>query len=244
MEAAFQKARDAMPNVEGRINSLGYTLLRAGRLDDAVAVFEYNVKAYPESANSYDSLAEALEKRGDRKEAARNYARAVSMDPNPTSSSFAALQRLLGDTAAPGGAEEVVRSLYRRVSFQAGRDVDWNQVKEMFVPGAVIVLRTSRTAMTVFDRDGFVADFTRFIKDAKLEARAFEETVLAIKTEETGDIARATVHYSARIPSESRPAQEGIDYFLLIKKEGTWRIVSIVNETVRPGVLLPEELRK
>jgi len=149
---------------------------------------------------------------------------------------------------APGasatGAEDVVKALYQRVSFEAGKNVDWDRVKAMFIPEAVIVLRTSRTAMTVFDRDGFVRDFVRFITEAKLEDRAFEETILAIKTQETGEVARATVHYAARIPSAGRPAQQGIDVFLLMKRDGAWRIVSIVNEIVRPGVPVPDELRR
>jgi len=142
------------------------------------------------------------------------------------------------------GAEDVVKALYQRVSFEAGKNVDWDQVKAMFIPEAVIVLRSSRTAMTVFDRDGFVRDFVRFITEAKLENRAFEETILAIKTQETGEVARATVHYAARIPSAGQPAQQGVDVFLLMKKDGAWRIVSIVNEIVRPGVPVPEEVRK
>jgi len=146
--------------------------------------------------------------------------------------------------ASATGAEDVVKALYRRVSFEAGKNVDWDQVKAMFIPEAVIVLRTSRAAMTVFDRDGFVRDFVRFITEAKLENRAFEETILAIKTQETGEVARATVHYAARIPSAGQPAQQGVDVFLLMKKDGAWRIVSIVNEIVRPGVPVPEEVRK
>jgi predicted Zn-dependent protease len=98
MEASFQKAIEAQPTLEARLNSLGYTLLRAGRIDDAIAVFEYNVRKYPQSANCYDSLAEAFEKKGDRQQAIRNYARALSMmDPNPTGSSYQALKRLLGE---------------------------------------------------------------------------------------------------------------------------------------------------
>ncbi len=137
-----------------------------------------------------------------------------------------------------------MKALYRRVSFETGKSVDWDEVKAMFIPEANIVLRTSRTAMTVFDRDGFVRDFVRFIAEAKLEERAFEETILAIDTRETGDVARSTVHYAARIPSDSRPPQQGIDVFLLMKKDGAWKIVSIVNEIVRPGVPVPPEVRK
>lgn len=146
--------------------------------------------------------------------------------------------------APAGTAEDVVRQLYRRVTFDAGKNVDWEQVKALFIPEAVIVLRASRTSMNVLDRNTFVDDFVKFISEAKLEDRAFEETIVAIRTEETGDVARATVHYAARIPSADRPAQHGIDVFLLMKTENRWRIVSIVNEIVRPGVEVPEEIRK
>ena len=147
-------------------------------------------------------------------------------------------------TAPAGGAENVVRALYRLVTFDAGKNVDWEQVKALFIPEAVIVLRASRTSMNVLNRNTFVDDFVRFIRDAKLEDQAFEETIVAIKTQETGDVARSTVHYAARIPSRDRPAQHGIDIFLLMRADGRWRIVSIVNEIVRPGVEVPEEIRK
>jgi hypothetical protein len=149
-----------------------------------------------------------------------------------------------GQAAPAGSAEDVVRTLYKMVSFDAGKKVDWEQVKALFIPEAVIVLRASRTSMNVLNRNTFVDDFVRFIGDAKLEDQAFEETIVAIKTQETGDVARSTVHYAARIPSRDRPAQHGIDVFLLMKADGRWRIVSIVNEIVRPGVDVPEEIRK
>ncbi len=43
----------------GAINALGYELLQGGRVHDAIPVFELNIEAYPESANNYDSLADA-----------------------------------------------------------------------------------------------------------------------------------------------------------------------------------------
>lgn len=145
--------------------------------------------------------------------------------------------------AGEGTAEAVVRALYQHVTFDAGKTVDWEQVKALFVPEATIVLRTSRTDMTVFNRDGFVAEFVKFISEANLEDRAFEETIVGIRTRESGDMARAIVHYAARIPSDGRPAQNGLDAFLLMKRDGVWRIVSIVNEIVRPGVPVPDDIK-
>jgi len=72
---------------EATFNIIGYTLLQNEEFDKAIEVFEYNIKLYPNSANVYDSLAEALEKTGRKKEATENYETAVKIgkkinDPN------------------------------------------------------------------------------------------------------------------------------------------------------------------
>lgn len=74
------------PN-EQRINNFGYQVLGAGRVEDAIAVFEYNVQLYPASANVYDSLGEAQEKLGQVEPARSNYKKAWELgakngDPN------------------------------------------------------------------------------------------------------------------------------------------------------------------
>jgi hypothetical protein len=58
--------------------------------------------------------------------------------------------------AAAASAEDVVRALYKMVTFDAGKNVDWEQVKALFIPEAVIVLRASRTSMNVLNRNTFV----------------------------------------------------------------------------------------
>jgi dienelactone hydrolase len=59
---------------EAAINLLGYEHLQAGRVPDAIQIFELNVEAYPESANTYDSLADAYVAAKDTAKAAE-YAR-------------------------------------------------------------------------------------------------------------------------------------------------------------------------
>jgi hypothetical protein len=59
------------------VNLFGYQLLGQKKTDDAIAVFRYNVELYPDSANVYDSLGEALEGAGQMKEALANYTKAV-----------------------------------------------------------------------------------------------------------------------------------------------------------------------
>jgi predicted alpha/beta superfamily hydrolase len=64
---------------ENTINQFGYALLRADKTDEAVEAFEENTKLYPGSANVYDSLAEALEKKGSKSKALANYEKAYKM---------------------------------------------------------------------------------------------------------------------------------------------------------------------
>jgi tetratricopeptide (TPR) repeat protein len=62
---------------EDLLNLVGYRLLGEGRGEEALAVFSAGVELYPDSANVYDSLGEALENEGKLPGAMRNYRRAV-----------------------------------------------------------------------------------------------------------------------------------------------------------------------
>jgi uncharacterized protein len=61
------------------VNQFGYEKLRDGRTSEAVTIFRRNTELYPNSANTYDSLAEALEKNGQLKDASLAYERAYKM---------------------------------------------------------------------------------------------------------------------------------------------------------------------
>lgn len=62
---------------EAVVNVLGYRLLAAERTGDAIAAFRANARAYPQSANVYDSLGDGLTAAGRLEEAAASYAKAV-----------------------------------------------------------------------------------------------------------------------------------------------------------------------
>ena len=64
-------------SAERGINSLGYALLGDKKIEEAVAAFSRNVELFPHSANTYDSLADALEAQGKPDLALRNVQRAV-----------------------------------------------------------------------------------------------------------------------------------------------------------------------
>ncbi|HEU0179811.1 MAG TPA: serine hydrolase [Blastocatellia bacterium] len=67
---------------EDQMNRIGYDLLSAKRVKDAIEVFKLNVADYPQSANAYDSLGEAFMINGDRELAIKNYERSVELAPS------------------------------------------------------------------------------------------------------------------------------------------------------------------
>ena len=78
---------------EKRINDIGYALLQRRRLADALAVFEINVRRFPESWNAYDSLGEAYAAAGEREKAIASYQRSLDLSPGNTNAT-AMLQKL------------------------------------------------------------------------------------------------------------------------------------------------------
>ncbi len=83
--AADLRARDAsLEWNEDALNVWGYRLMQEGQLAQSIAVLELNTQLYPRSANTFDSLAEAHETRGDTAAAIRNYRRSLELDPANT----------------------------------------------------------------------------------------------------------------------------------------------------------------
>jgi len=78
--------RYLLGTMERRINRLGYTLLGNHRTQQAIAMFEVNAEANPNSANAADSLGEAYTDVGDKAAAIASYRRALQLDPTMQSS--------------------------------------------------------------------------------------------------------------------------------------------------------------
>lgn len=66
---------------ENEVNSLGYQLLQADKYKQAIRIFQLNVETYPQSGNTWDSLAEAYMDDGDKAQAIANYQRSLRINP-------------------------------------------------------------------------------------------------------------------------------------------------------------------
>jgi len=76
--------KDAMSiATEAEINQYGYQLLSQGDVDKAIEIFTINTERYPKSPNTFDSLGEAYATKGDKKNAIKNFKKALDMNPPP-----------------------------------------------------------------------------------------------------------------------------------------------------------------
>jgi len=67
---------------ENALNLFGYDLLGLNKNKDAIKVFTLCTEEYPNSANAFDSLAEAYYTDGDPKESLKNYQRSIELNPD------------------------------------------------------------------------------------------------------------------------------------------------------------------
>jgi predicted alpha/beta superfamily hydrolase len=107
-----EKFNYSVPTPEALINQIGYQYLQSGSADEAIATFKTNVERYPNSANVYDSLAEAYERNGKLEVATPLYEKAQWLgkenhDPNAAifAANFNRASEKLKQAAAPKTAE-------------------------------------------------------------------------------------------------------------------------------------------
>ena len=77
----YKKENPIATNLEDEMNMYGYSLLWENQMEDALEIFKLLVAEYPESSNTYDSLAETYQKMGNNEMALMNYKKSLEMDP-------------------------------------------------------------------------------------------------------------------------------------------------------------------
>ncbi|MGZ4787610.1 MAG: amidohydrolase family protein [Terriglobales bacterium] len=80
VDRAWNEDRMSFLVKEAGINQLGYALMAAKKMDDAIAVLKWNTEHYPKSPNTWDSLGEAYADAGDMTNAVASYRKALEID--------------------------------------------------------------------------------------------------------------------------------------------------------------------
>jgi CubicO group peptidase (beta-lactamase class C family) len=95
--AAYLKLKQEKPNdasvSEDRLNNVGYALMRAKKMAEALAIFKLNTELYPDAWNTYDSLGEAYAANGDKELAIASYKKSIALNPK-NGNGVAALKKL------------------------------------------------------------------------------------------------------------------------------------------------------
>ena len=154
--------------------------------------------------------------------------------------------------ALPQTAGDRVAEIYSLVSSAGGKLPDWDKVRSCFLKEAIVVLRTTRTTQTTFNLDGFIQDFIDFyVRPFKFgtatfvpQETGFSEKVVRMKTWEFADMAHVLVLYEAYITGSPVQPQQGVDSWLLVRREGRWLITAITNELVSAANPVLPELRE
>lgn len=145
---------------------------------------------------------------------------------------------------------DMVTGIYALVSSTGGTLPDWEKVRACFLKESVIVLRTSATKVSVFSLDGFIKDFVDFyerpLKRGETtilpKVSGFTERVVRMKVWEYGEMAHVLVLYEAHLPGSSVRPQQGVDSWLLVRREGRWLVAAVTNEVVTAARPIPPEL--
>ena len=94
----YQQLKAAPPTnynfEEAELNGLGYQLIAAKKIGDAIRVFQLNAEAYPKSGNVWDSLAEGYMDAGNKPLAIAYYHK--SLEINPKNSNAAVMLKKMG----------------------------------------------------------------------------------------------------------------------------------------------------
>jgi pimeloyl-ACP methyl ester carboxylesterase len=80
-EEALKKNDHSVYFSEPRLNQVGYDTLQSGKVKEAIDLFKLNVLAYPDSWNTYDSLAEAYMMDGNKELAIAYYEKSLKLNP-------------------------------------------------------------------------------------------------------------------------------------------------------------------
>ena len=111
---------------EDELNSLGYRLMRTGRVKEAVEVFKLNADIYADSWNAFDSLGEALFRDGRIDTARAAHRRSLQLNPDQYRTDLAVLldrrdkeEQKLADEPVDESADEPPEVIRRRAGIEA-----------------------------------------------------------------------------------------------------------------------------
>jgi hypothetical protein len=140
--------------------------------------------------------------------------------------------------------DSIIHALYESISGPAGKEPDWERVRSLFFPRALL-FRTTVAAdgalpASVMDVEEYIDGTGEYLRH-----EPFYEREIARRTESFGSVAQVFSTYeSCREPGPSKPFMRGINSMQLFHDGERWWLVSVLWDNERedqpiPGRYLP-----
>ncbi len=143
------------------------------------------------------------------------------------------------DPADVATIDGVIEALYASISGPAGPR-DWDRLRTLFAPGAVLapsVTRADGTApLRVIDVEQYVRGAGAYFMD-----NPFYEVEYARELHRFGNVANAMSAYESRRAPEEEPFTRGINTITLIHDGERWWVLSIAWDEQREGNEIPAD---
>lgn len=128
---------------------------------------------------------------------------------------------------------EVVQRLYGLLSGPAEDARDWDAVRSLFLPEAILHSELSLPDGSHQSGTWTVGEFCEAAA-AEYAENGFWEREIAARVECFENIAQVWTTYESRVGSpDSEPVGRGINAVLLLRRDGVWRIASLVFQIER-----------
>jgi hypothetical protein len=147
--------------------------------------------------------------------------------------------------------DHLVASLYAVISGPAGEPRDWNRFRSLFLPdGRLGVIRVGGPAThdEPERRDDAVflsPDMYVERDDPYFKANGFFERSIANRIDEFGNLVHVWSTYESRhAQSDAQPFARGINSIQIVHARGRFWLASVMWDSERPGLSLPEKYLK
>ena len=138
-------------------------------------------------------------------------------------------------TADMSGIDQTVRSVYDVISGPPGQKRDFDRMRSLFAPNALLRVIGPKGV-----RGGTLDDYIAK-SGPLLEKEGFTERELGRRTEIYGNLATVWSSYDGRTANGSFH-ERGINSFQLVKVDGKWLVASILWQEETPAIPLPANM--
>ncbi len=133
---------------------------------------------------------------------------------------------------------QVVRDAYAVISFEKGQAPDFEAMRAIFTPDAI--LRNFRgDTLETMNITEFIEAFEAGINAGQMTA--FNEVELGGETEYFGHVGHRISAYASYFEGSSEIGEKGVNSFQVLNIDGQWRVSSIIWDVEKEGQPIPEK---